>query len=93
MEVRRIEAGILDNITDFDVTMNPFQAGLGPFIDIEKESFIGRDTLLKVDKSVLMLGLKCVASEPAYRGKVFDDSKKVGHVSAVTWLPTLDCLF
>ena len=32
MEIRRIEAGILDNLTDFDHTMTPFAAGLGPFI-------------------------------------------------------------
>ena len=31
MEMRRIEAGILDNGTDFDLTMTPFEAGLGSF--------------------------------------------------------------
>ena len=36
MGVRRIEAGILDNITDFDETMTPFQAGLGDFLDLEQ---------------------------------------------------------
>ena len=91
MEIRRIEAGILDNITDFDITMNPFQAGLGSFIDLDKEGYIGREALLEADQSILLLGLKTTKGVPAYRGEVFDGSKLVGHVSAAAWSPTLEC--
>lgn len=90
MEMRRIEAGILDNITDFDTTMTPFAAGLGPFVDLEKEGYIGRESLLKADRRVRLLGLRSPAV-PAYRGVVRDGDRPVGHVSAATWSPTLEC--
>ena len=91
MEIRRIEAGILDNITDFDVSMNPFQAGLGPFIDLDKTGFIGREALLEADRRVLLLGLRCAKAIPAYRGRVFDGDAEVARITAAAWSPTLDC--
>lgn len=53
MGIRRIEAGILDNISDFDTSMTPFEAGLGKFIDLDKDGYIGRDALLKADRQTL----------------------------------------
>ncbi len=91
MEVRRLEAGILDNVTDFDVSMNPFQAGLGPFIDLEKEGYVGREALLEADQRVLLLGLKTADGVPAYQGEVFEDSTVVAHITAAAWSPTLEC--
>lgn len=91
MEVRRLEAGILDNVTDFDVSMNPFQAGLGPFIDLEKEGYVGREALLEADQRVLLLGLKTAHGVPAYQGEVFEDSTVVAHITAAAWSPTLEC--
>ncbi|MDF1747915.1 MAG: aminomethyltransferase family protein [Alphaproteobacteria bacterium] len=90
MEMRRIEAGILDNLTDFDQTMTPFAAGLEPFIDLEKEGYVGRDALLKADRRPRLLGLTA-AAVPAYRARVSDGDQAVGHVSAATWSPTLEC--
>ena len=51
MAIRRIEAGVLDNGTDFDMSMTPFEAGLGAFVDLEKENFIGRTALLSADRN------------------------------------------
>lgn len=90
MEMRRIEAGILDNLTDFDQTMTPFAAGLEPFIDLDKEGYIGRDALLKADRRPRLMGLTA-ASVPSYRACVREGDRTVGHVSAATWSPTLDC--
>ena len=42
MDIRRIEAGILDNNTDFDQSMNPYDAGLGSLVDLSKDDFIGK---------------------------------------------------
>ena len=42
MDIRRIEAGILDNNTDFDQSMNPYDAGLGSLVDLTKDNFIGK---------------------------------------------------
>ena len=40
MTIRRIEAGILGNLTDMDITMTPFEAGLAPFIHMDKSDFV-----------------------------------------------------
>ena len=64
MEIRRIEAGILDNLTDFDWSMTPFEAGLGPFIDLDKTDFIGRDALLTADRATRLYGVKCPDAVP-----------------------------
>lgn len=91
MEIRRIEAGILDNLTDFDLTMTPFAAGLGAFIDLDKEGFVGRDALLAADRRPRLLGVTCPTATPAYRGQVFDQQGRVGHITAATWSPSLGC--
>lgn len=91
MEVRRIEAGILDNGTDFDLTMTPFEAGLGLFIDLDKKDFIGRHALLKADRDAKRLfGLKCPGGIPGYREEIMDGKVAVGHVTAGAWSPFLN---
>lgn len=91
MELRRIEAGILDNITDFDHTITPFAAGLGAFVHIEKEGYVGREALQNTDQRVRLLGLKCKTATPGYRADVREGEARVGHVTAAAWSPTLDC--
>ena len=92
MEMRRIEAGILDNGTDFDLTMTPYEAGLGAFIDLDKDDFIGRTTLLAAEKDVKRLfGLKCPGGIPGYREQILDGHTAVGHVTAGAWSPYLKC--
>jgi glycine cleavage system aminomethyltransferase T len=91
MGVRRIEAGILDNLTDFDTTMTPYQAGLGNFIDLDKEGFVGREALLDADRRTTLLGVRCPSGIPNYRGNVWVDGTPVGSVTAAAWSPTLDC--
>jgi glycine cleavage system aminomethyltransferase T len=91
MGIRRIEAGILDNTTDMDVTMNPFQAGLESFIDIDKEDFIGRSALLRADKSKLLYGIKCADTAPPSNATVFDGDHEVGRVTTGAFSPFLEC--
>ena len=91
MEIRRIEAGILDNLSDFDTTMNPFQAGLGAFIDLDKSDFIGRDALLIADRRPLLYGIKCATTTPGFGNAVLDDETPVARVTAGVWSPFLDC--
>ncbi len=91
MGVRRIEAGILDNLTDFDTSMTPYQAGLGDFIDLDKEGFVGRQALLTADRRPTLLGVRCATAVPRYRGGVLDDGTAVGSITAAAWSPTLEC--
>ena len=90
MEMRRIEAGILDNGTDFDLTMTPFEAGLGSFVDLAKQDFIGQPALLAADREAKRLfGLKCPRGIPGYRELILDGTRPVGHVTAGAWSPFL----
>ena len=59
MSIRRVEAGILDNGSDVDTSMTPFQAGLGQFIDLDQPVFVGREALLEADRGVLLHGVRC----------------------------------
>ncbi len=90
MEIRRLEAGILDNITDMDMSMTPFQAGLARFIDMDKDDFIGREALMDVDRRTLLYGLKCKHAKPIMNDTVFKADQPVGRVTAGAWSPYLD---
>lgn len=90
MGIRRIEAGILDNISDFDTTMTPFAAGLGNFIDLDKPGFIGREALLAADRRKRLYGLKCRAVAPNAGELVLDNGEPVGRVTTGEWSPYLE---
>lgn len=91
MTIRRIEAGILGNLTDMDMTMTPFEAGLGPFIDMDKSDFVGRAALVGRDQRSLLLGATCQTETPTAGSAILDDGQVVGHVTAGVPSPTLDC--
>ena len=57
MDIRRIEAGILNNISDMDRTMTPFDAGLGDFVDLERDDdFFGKEALRTADRRSRLYG-------------------------------------
>ena len=91
MGIRRIEAGILDNLTDFDISMTPFQAGLGRFIELDKADFIGRAALLKADRGTLLYGVKCLSGAPRDHSEILDGTASVGRVTTGAWSPFLEC--
>jgi glycine cleavage system aminomethyltransferase T len=91
MTIRRIEAGILGNLTDIDMTMTPFEAGLAPFIDMDKVDFVGRDALVGKDQRSLLLGLTCQSAVPTSGSAILDGGKVVGYITAGVPSPTLDC--
>ncbi len=89
MEIRRIEAGILDNGTDFDLSMTPFEAGLGAFIDLDKPEFIGLDALQNMPREKRLFGLKCDDLAPGYHQPITHEGDPVGQVTAAAWSPYL----
>ena len=91
MEPRRIEAGILDNGTDMDGSLTPFQVGLGAYIDLDKEKFIGREALLRSDRRSLLYGVKCTQVTPRMHWDVLDGDRVVGTVTAGAYSPYLEC--
>ena len=90
MTIRRIEAGIFGNLTDIDTTINPFEAGLGFCVNMDKVDFIGRKALVNKDKRTCLLGLTCKTETPISGSKVINGGKIVGHITAGVHSPTLN---
>jgi aminomethyltransferase len=90
MGIRRLEAGILDNGTDIDRSMTPYEAGLGAYVDLGKPGFVGRDALIKADQSRLLWGLTCARAVPFAGLQVLDGNSVVGQMTAGAWTPYLE---
>ena len=89
LTIRRIEGGILGNLTDMTPDMTPFEAGLSPFIDMKKSDFIGRSALVGKDTRSCLLGLTCETVIPLSGSAILDKGVKVGHITAGVPSPTL----
>ena len=92
MHIRRIEAGILDYGTDFDQRLDPFDLGLQKFIDFDKKNFIGKEALVKKEKSPIKIrGIKCHSVKPVVDDELqLLDGKVIGSVTAGAWSPFLE---
>lgn len=90
MNIRRIEAGILNAGSDFDHTTTPYDVGLGWCVD-EKDDFIGMEALKKAPKGNRLYGVKCLTGEPLISGSVEIKGAKSGHVTAGATSPYLKC--
>ena len=90
LTIRRIEGGILGNLTDMDSTMTPFEAGLAPFINMNKGDFIGREALIGKDTRSCLFGLTCATETPAAGSEVLNDDEVVGRITAGVPSPTLE---
>ena len=88
---RRIEAGLLSAGRDFNRYTNPFEVGLGKFMDMNKGNFIGRESLLSVDKSTKVSGMR-VLNGIAKTGKsIFLEDQLIGEVTSSSWSPYQEC--
>ena len=90
MGIRRIESGILDNGSDIEPDLTPYGAGLGQFVRLDKDDFIGRAALETADRSQLLFGLVCASATPEAGMGVHFGNGPVGHMTNGTWSPTLD---
>ena len=88
---RRIEAGLLSAGQDFSNDTNPFSVGLGRFVDLEKDDFIGKQALLNADKECRSWGIR-VMDGIAKKGRSIKlNNKNVGRVTSSTWSPFQVC--
>ncbi len=90
MGIRRVESGILDNGSDIEPDLTPFGAGVGKFVRLEKDNFIGKAALVTADRSQLLFGLVCPTATPQAGMEVHFRNRPVGHITMGTWSPTLD---
>jgi len=78
---------------EIDKDITPLEAGLGFFVKLSKDSFIGKDSLAKQKSEGLKR--KIVAFEMIDRGiprshyEAFADNKKIGYVTTGSFSPTL----
>ena len=89
MNIRRIEAGILNAGSDFDHTTTPYDVGLGRFIDADKADFIGKAALVEASKEPRLHGIKCDGGEPLISAAVEVDGVRAGVVTAGAMSPYL----
>ena len=88
---RRIEAGLLSAGADFNESTTPFDVGLGKFVDLGKDNFLGKSSLETANKTNKLWGLK-VSNGIAQKGNLFSLSGTVvGKVTSSTWSPYLKC--
>ena len=88
---RRIEAGLLSAGQDFTNKTDPFSVGLGRFVDLEKDNFIGKEALKNSNKKCRTWGLR-VEKGTAMKGKNLRISGKiVGEITSSTWSPYQVC--
>lgn len=88
MHIRRIEAGILNAGSDFDMTTTPFDMGFERFVDMDTD-FIGRDALKSASRKPRSTGLLCKDAEPHIGADVKSNGKVIGRVTAGAMSPYL----
>lgn len=89
MNIRRIEAGILNAGSDFNQFTTPYDANLGRFVDQDKGDFIGKAALANAAREPRLHGIRCLDGEPLISAAVEIDGKKVGIVTAGATSPFL----
>ena len=95
--IERVESGLLNYWEDITEETNPYEVGLGKFVDLEQEiDFIGKEALKKVNGAGIkrkLVGLK-IHSEPIFQiaepWAVQRASKRIGKITSAVYSPDLD---
>ena len=90
MNIRRIEAGILDSGSDFDVSMAPDEAGLHRFVDKDKKYFIGHEAIKKKNKDNRIHGVLTGSYIPRSGDLVHDGKTALGYVTTGAYSPSFE---
>lgn len=94
LDIRRIEAAILNYTQDMDWTTNPYEVNLDWMVDLGKPVFHGREALARVKQEGVkrrLVGLRLegeLAAEP--EDAVLRDGRPVGEVTSATFSPALE---
>ena len=88
---RRIEAGLLSAGQDFNKNTNPFSVGLGRFVNLDKDDFIGKKALISANKKCKTWGIR-VKDGIALKGETIKkNGNTIGKVTSSTWSPFQVC--
>jgi aminomethyltransferase len=90
----RLEAGMLLYGQDMDTSTNPFEAGLGWFVEMDSGDFIGKSALLEVNRQGIKrkhIGFQMTGQGIARSGyRIVKCGQEVGKVTSGGYAPTLD---
>ena len=88
-DVCRLEAGLRLYGSDMDDETNPYEAGLGWTVKLDKGDFVGRDALAEVKAAGparVTAGLRCaVRTIPRHGAAVSNDGAEIGVVTSGSW--------
>ena len=88
---KRIESGLLSAGQDFTYHTNPYDVGLGKYVDLKKNYFIGKSALETADKDKRCWGIR-VENGTALKGSYIKlNSEIIGKVTSSTWSPFQKC--
>jgi aminomethyltransferase len=89
----RLEAGLCLYGNDIDEETTPLEAGLGFVVKLKKDSFIGKDALIKQKAEGIKrkrVGLVMLEkSIPRQGNEVYKDNQKIGAITSGTFSPIL----
>jgi len=91
MTMRRIEGGIRENLVDMDTSVSPYDVGLGQFVDLDKENFIGKSSLIDANKENKLFGVTCRKAVPEVHAKIMKLGEEIGKITSGVFSPTLKC--
>lgn len=90
----RLEAALALHGHELDENINPFEAGLGWVVKLDKAEFVGRAALLKAKAAGprrRLVGLEITDRAIARNGfPILKDGQAVGHITSGTFAPTLE---
>lgn len=93
-DILRLEAGLVLYDNDISEEVNPIEAGLEFALDLSKEYFIGKESLLKtIERGVdrVRVGLVSETRRAPRRGEgVYLGEEEVGFVTSGTFSPTIE---
>ena len=95
--IERVEGGLLNYWEDMTDLTNPYEVGMGKFIELDQDfEFIGKQALIKIKDTGItrtLVGLK-IHSEPLFKlaqaWPVECDGRQVGEITSAVYSPDLD---
>lgn len=92
-DILRLEVGMMLCGQDMDTETNPFEAGLGWLVDLDKGDFVGKNALLDIKRQGIkrkLIGFQMRGREIARSGyAIFHSGQEVGKVTSGGRAPTL----
>lgn len=91
----RLEAGNLLYGQDMDLTTDPYEAGLGFAVKLDKEEFIGRKKLTELKQKGIsrkIIGFQMLdAAIPRHGYPIIKADEEIGKVTSGSYIPSLKC--